>query len=174
MTAGVESAAKRLRRAAVLMTGSFVLMAFLVGTFVVAPALQRDDPRFDPFRLPDQTVLSRVSGVIGPAAHDGFVSVQGTKCNDSAMPVHVVSERSWQTAEPPGIIIGLPKGKGVLPVGCITQTFLDPIPPEVVIFNDRLLTRGLHPKWFVTALLTPEGAHVVPRAWRTEPFRIMP
>ena len=164
----------RFRLIVTLLGCVFIVSGAVVGTTVAVRALQPKP--FDPLRLPDQSVLSRVPGVHGAATREssGFVQVSGTKCNTSRKPVTTHASAFWETTYPPGTVIPIGGRVGQQQPGCHTKTFLDPIPPGVLAANRALRARGVIALWFVTATLDPEGANSVTRAWRTESFRIVP
>lgn len=156
------------------MVALLVIGATALATVLIVNA-SRPEP-FDPFQLPDQTVLSRMPGVNVPAAkYTELLKVRGTKCNLEARPVSLTSVRVWATEAPPGTIVFDARGVGALPPGCTTETFQNPIPAAVLVADRRLRSSGIkHPLWRITAELTPQGKHVIARSWRTEPFELVP
>ena len=114
---------------------------------------------------PEQTVLSRVEGVSGPAAElGGVVIVQGTKCNRTAHVVPVVGSLSWTRLEPSAMVVGeRGPGNGVRPPGCETRVFENAVPADAA--------PGL---WVIRGNETAErnGVRQV-KTWTTEPFRLV-
>ena len=171
MTVALDSAAVRLRRAASIMTGVFVLMAFLVGTFVVAPSLQRRARPFDPLQFPLQHILSRVPGIPGPAVNVGRpIRVTSQKCSLAQTPVTVTGRYSWQSAIPPGAIVPVGEGTAKRQPGCEQFNFVNPMPAGVIAAARAF---GGTSTWIITGSETPTVARGVKRVWTTEPFTIV-
>ena len=151
-----------------LITTSIALMLTSVAVIfaIRRPAL------WSPLELyADQVVSSRVDGTDGPAVKvGGSLVVTGTKCSKDDVTVRGSS--FWQSVDVPGTFI--PAGSGVAKrmAGCITKTFINPLPPEV----NASAANGPH-RWILSGTETPvrpngksEG---VPRTWRTQEFEVV-
>lgn len=106
---------------------------------------------------------------------DGPGSLQitstGTKC--ARQPVTVQGQSVWRSVDPPGsnVPVGAPVSAN-RPRGCVTITYINIVPREVVSLTARL---GGRVRWELTGVETPSDArHAagVPAVWRTEPIEI--
>lgn len=162
-----------------LLAGSITLLAIaitILGASVII-AIRQPHPWNPLGDYPDQTVTSRVVGVVGPAVRvDGVVSSIGTKCAD--IKVRVRGSLFWQSTVPVGTFVAYGSGVSVRGKGCVTNRFTNEIPPEV----RAAASRPDNPivRWVITGTETPvrdsdtatrEG---IPRAWTTEEFEVVP
>lgn len=160
---------------------SIALLGTALLTLAVAVAVSLRSPHaWDPLgEYPDQTVVSRVDGIDGPAARltDG-VTVVGTKCANTA--IRVRGSVFWQSTTPPGILVAAGSGVATRQKGCVTETFLNPIPGAV----RAAVNRPTDPvrRWVITGTETPvrdagdngRSREGIPRAWTTAEFEIVP
>lgn len=145
----------RLAYAAFLLAG-IALTMIVVGALYVLTGEDPWDPLGD---YPVQEVLS---------VEDGHVLVEGTKCNDSNGPVRVRGTFNWQRVSPRGFIVSLGEGVAVREVGCVTQTFDNTIPAEVLEVNKP------GDVWRLLGTETPiNGREGVPVTWQTENFELL-
>lgn len=95
----------------------------------------------------------------------GFVIIRGTKCNDLDVPVSMTGTRRWRHLDNGGVFVTENVlGGGVLPPGCTTKTFDNPLPSEAV--------PGL---WQYEGDNTVrEGDEAQIEAWYSEPVRVLP
>ena len=147
------------------------LIVFAVAVIVAVRAPSPWNPLGD---YPEQKVLSRVPGIEGPAvlASDA-VTVEGTKC--ARVAVRVRGGSFWQSVDVPGTFVSAGSGVADKSAGCVTRTFVNPIPPAVAQASKG--KNGPH-RWIIAGTETPirpdgkrEG---VPRAWATQEFVVIP
>lgn len=125
---------------------------------------------WDPIEeLPDQRVVEVTSNTI---------TVEGIKCYREA--TEVFGTVTWQSVSPAGILLPVAEGVATRDAGCIDFTgedaFVNPIPPEARALQDQYTAAGRGViQWRITGRetpISPDGLSGVPRAWRTDPFRL--
>jgi hypothetical protein len=141
------------------------------------PGRIRTEP-FDPLELPQQQVLNRVDGVMGPALRLGEeLRVIATKCNKSGQDLGVSGRIVWRSVDPAGTQVDGTGGSTIRAGSprCFERSYSNPIPDGVVTRTSELLSQG-YPRvvWQLDGVETPLGPGAVPKAWHTEPFAIVP
>ncbi len=152
----------------------FLAVGLLVLSAAVFTSVRQPTPWSPLGKYETQRVLSVIPGRRGPAiAVDGILSVRATKCANEVVTVRGASY--WQSVDVPGSYVPAGSGVGLRNQGCVTKTYENPIPPEVVAAVNRV--GGPH-RWVVAGIETPlrsDGrSEGVPRAWVTEEFEIVP
>lgn len=133
---------------------------------------------FDPLVLPEQKVLNRIDGVVGPALRLGDeLKVTATKCNISGQDVGVSGRIVWRSIDPAGTQVESGGGSTIRAGSprCFERKYSNPIPDGVVARTKELFEQG-YPRvvWQLDGVETPLGPAAVPKAWSTEPFAIVP
>lgn len=98
------------------------------------------------------------------------VTVEGTKCNDSDLPVAVYGELGWQRMDPLGFSSQIRSGSNTRQPGCITSVFVNDIPEEVLEVNeDGDSWRIFGTEWPIDPNTGERGKE---RVWATQNFEI--
>ncbi len=135
-----------------------VLAGITAGGFTAS--LLSPDPWTPIGAFPEQAVLE---------VTDTTTTVEGTKCYDE--PVTVAGSFGWQSLDPAGVVVLVGSGSAERDAGCLTQTFENPIPDEVLAHPEVRL-------WKIQGTETPiadgegKAREGVPKAWSTEPFEL--
>ena len=141
-----------------------------------------DTDAWDPLsEYPEQTVVaddtylwedaSAADGTIEvPAVPLGPVTVIGTKCADEN--VTISGDVAWLPTEPPGTPLGQAHGSITRGPGCLTRTFVNEPPDDVIAWAQKQLDAGITPVMRIAGTDTPtrNGTAGEPRGWSTEPF----
>jgi len=154
---GADRAIAAIRRSLILFG-----LVLVVGTVAVI-SVTRDEPDWEPLGpFEEQTVL---------LVTDDFVSVVGTKCYSET--VTVTGSLSWRSIEPLGTIVNVFEGQADrvfadLDDGCLTQTFENSVPAEVLAHPEVTV-------WVINGVETPVADVNGSRdglllTWTTEPF----
>lgn len=150
-----------------LMVALIAVAAVSVGGFTAS--LLKAEPWAPIGAFPDQTVLD-----IDLDA--GTVTVQGTKCYRQT--VTVVGDFWWQSEDPPGTILAVRTGSAVRDLtedvyvdGCRTDTFVNPIPPEV-LDADHIRSWRIRGEESPVADSDGTARDGLRQAWQTQPFTL--
>ncbi len=94
--------------------------------------------------------------------------------------VQVRGTLSWVSDNPPGRIIAVGRGGGARGPGCVSSTFRNPIPEEVLVEIERLAAQGItQSDWHLTGTEVPvrtvDGVEEegVSRTWTSTTFRVL-
>ena len=159
---------------------SLLALGLLLGALGYAVVFQ--DAPWDPLsEYPEQSVIaddtylwedaSAAGGTIEvPAVPLGPVTVIGTKCADEN--VTISGDVAWLPTEPPGTPLGQAHGSLTRGPGCLTRTFVNEPPDDVLAWAQKQLDAGITPVLRIAGTDTPtrNGTSGEPRAWSTEPF----
>jgi hypothetical protein len=158
-----------------IMTGAVVVLAVTaIGQAYYIAHIPKPAAVLD---FPQQVVISRLPGQLGPAVRIGTdVIVRGTKCNRAAKVLEVQTQRAWVTVDPPGTVVPDVRNQSIRKRGCVAREFTNPLPAGVVARTRELITSSGVPcvSWQITGTEQPLDHAYRPATWRTEPFLVCP
>ena len=121
------------------------------------------------FNYPTQRVLN------APVPAGGVVKVRGTKCSTAGRDLDVLTQRTWVTVDPPGVVVAEGQTQGTRKPGCVTREFTN-LPPAGVTQATLALYSDTLPcvSWRITGRDVPTDPAYQPGVWTTEPFDVCP
>lgn len=156
------------------------LSLFCVAVIVTGLAIRDKAEEWSPLGpYPEQTVdlpRSSIDGHPTISLSDPIVPVTGTKCAEVG-DYRIFGTEAWQSVEPRGtsIITGSGDRNAPTDVECITTSFENVIPEQVVAAMEAQLDRGIErPLWQIVGVETPTDGdrEGVTQSWRTELFGV--
>lgn len=155
---------------AIILTTSSVITMFLLLQKVNENAANAQPKEY----LPQQTVLSRVKGVDGPAVKmTDMLVVSARKCNLTKKPLTIKGEGSFTAVQPPGLSVLIGSGVVTRKPGCTTIVYRFSLPQTVKDRVNELNAVHKQQVWQIFGEDTPlNGGATV--SWSTQPFVIIP
>jgi hypothetical protein len=130
----------------------------------------------NPLSFPVQIVINHsVKGVSYPSVILGDdVIVRSVKCNSSKKTLLVHGDKHWISITPAGTVLDNEVGVSTREPGCVSTTYINPMPLSVQQRNKALFAQGLKfVEWQIIGSEAPDDGSP-PRSWRTETFRVYP